>query len=156
MAKTPEPDAGQIPLFKPKQLPRGKHLSKQAIKAQRVMARYAIMAGGLGLIPMVRLAGQIAVGGLLLKLLNDLCRIYGVSFSDQQAKILIAGILGGAHYGWISRYLIRFAKGASPVGSFSGALLLRPAVSGALVYYIGKLFLVHLESGVWYAQGKSH
>lgn len=155
MAESDMLGAGQIPLLRPVQLPHRKNQSEKGLKAQRVIKKYTVIAGGLGLIPVVRLAGQVAVGGLLVKLLADLCRIYGVAFSDQQNKILVAAILGGAHYDWVSRYLMKFIGAYSPVPHSPAALLLRPAVSGLLVYHIGRLFLVHLESGVWHAAAEN-
>jgi len=138
-------------LFKPKQLPQTKRLSGKGFKAQATISKYSLIAGGVGMAPLGRFTGQVAVAGLLLKLLRDLYAIYHISFSEQQGKILIASILGGAHYGWISRYLMRFIGSYTPVLHGPGALLLRPAVSGLMVYYIGRLFLLHLESGVWHA-----
>jgi hypothetical protein len=50
----------------------------------------------------------------------------------------------------INKYtVIASGKGYTPVLNSAGSLLLRPAISGLLVYYIGKLFLSHLESGAW-------
>lgn len=144
-------ESGQIPLLRPTKELLGIKLSKKGLKAQRLVKRYSLMAGGLGVVPMTALVGQAAVAGLLLKLLNDLCRIYDVSFSDQQSKILIASILGGAHYHWISRYLTRFARSYFSLGRTPATMLLHPVISGVLVYYIGRLFLVHLESGVWHS-----
>jgi len=144
-------DAATIPLFKPNQLQHTKQLSENGLRAQRIIKKYSVIAGGIGVIPLARFTGQVAVAALLLKLLRDLCAIYNVSFSDQQDKVLIAAILGGAHYGWISRYLMTFIRSNSPALYSPGALILRPAVSGAMVYYIGRLFLIHLESGVWHA-----
>ena len=148
MADTDKSDDEKLPLLKPNQLPRRKKLSAKGLKAQRVINKYTILASGIGLIP-VPFAGQVAVGGLLVKMLNDLCRIYGLSFSDHQVKITVAAVLGGAHYDWISDYLMRYIKGYTPVLNSAGSLFLRPAISGLLVYYIGKLFLGHLESGAW-------
>ena len=148
MAERDKYDAEKIPLFKPNQLPRSKKLSAKGLKAQRAINKYTALASGIGLIP-VPLAGQVAVGGLLVKLLNDLCRIYELSFSDHQVKIIVTAILGGAHYEWISHYLMKYIKGYTPVLNSAGSLLLRPVISGLLVYYIGKLFLGHLESGAW-------
>ena len=148
MADTDTSNVDKIPLHKPNQLPRRRKLSAQGLKAQRVINKYTILASGIGFIP-VPLAGQVVIGGLLVKLLNDLCRIYGLSFSDHQIKIIVTAVLAGAHYDWISRYLMKYIKGYTPVLNSAGSLLLRPAISGLLVYYIGKLFLLHLESGVW-------
>lgn len=150
MAESDKTDAGQIPLLNPDKLPRRKKRSENTLKARRTILKYTVIAGGIGFLPAPGLAGQVAVGGLLVNLLDDLCRIYGISFSDQQNKILIAAILGGAHYDWISRYLMKFISAYRPVLHTPGVLVLRPAVSGMLVYYIGRLFLVHLESGVWH------
>ncbi|PKM36758.1 MAG: hypothetical protein CVV06_09400 [Gammaproteobacteria bacterium HGW-Gammaproteobacteria-10] len=148
MAVTDTPDNEKIPLYKPNQLPHRKKRSAKKAKAQRVLNKYTLIASGIGFIP-GPLAGQIAVGGLLAKLMDDLCKIYGLSFSDHQIKITVTAILGGAHYDWISHYLIKYVKGYIPISASTGSLLLRPAVSGLLVYYIGKLFLLHLESGAW-------
>ena len=148
MAETDKSDAEIIPLLKPNQLPRRKKLSVNGLKAQRIINKYTVIASGIGFIP-VPFAGQLAVGGLLMKMLNDLCRIYGLSFSDHQIKVIVTAILGGAHYDWISYYLMKYIKGYTPVLNSAGSLLLRPAISGLLVYYIGKLFLGHLESGAW-------
>lgn len=140
---------GKIPLYKPSQLPRRKkkRSAKQA-EARRVLSKYTLIASGIGFIP-APLAGQLAVGGLLAKLMSDLCAIYGLSFSDHQIKITVTAVLSGAHYDWISHYLIKYVKGYTPLSASAGSLLIRPAVSGLLVYYIGKLFLLHLESGAW-------
>lgn len=145
-------DNRQIPLLKPAQELRNLKLSTKSRQAQRLIRRYAFIAGGLGAFPLSRLAGQAVVATTLLKLLNDLCRLYDVRFSDQQNKILIASILGGAHYHWIGGYLTKLVTGCRPLmRSPAAALLLHPAIAGTLVYYIGRLFLVHLESGVWHA-----
>ena len=149
MAETEKSDAEKILFLKPNQLPRRKKLSAKGLKARRVVNKYTLIASSIGLIP-VPFAGQVAVGGLLVKMLNDLCLIYGLSFSDHQVKIIVTSVLGGAHYDWISDYLMKYIKGYTPVLNSAGSLLLRPAISGLLVYYIGKLFLGHLESGAWH------
>lgn len=148
MTATDTPENDKIPLYKPSQLPRHKGRSSKNKKARRILNKYTLIASGIGFIP-GPLAGQIAVGGLLAKLMDDLCKIYGLSFSDHQIKITVTAILGGAHYDWISHYLIKYVRGYTPISASTGSLLLRPAVSGLLVYYIGKLFLLHLESGAW-------
>ena len=148
MPQANKSDAKTIPLFKPNELPQTKKLSAKGLQAQRVIKKYTAIASGVGLIP-VPFVGQIAVAGLLAKLLNDLSKIYGISFSDHQIKNTVTAILGGAHAEWISRYLLKYIQGYSPAFNSIGSLLLRPAISGLVVYYIGKLFLGHLESGAW-------
>lgn len=110
--------------------------------------KYMAIAAGTGIVP-IPLFGQIAVAGLLAKLLTDLCKLYGVSFTDQQIKITISAILGGAHVEWLNHYLMKYIRGYAPFLRTPGALVLRPAISAMLVYYLGQLFLGHLEAGSW-------
>lgn len=148
MVRESQSDEKPIPLFKNKQLPRERKLSPRGRQAQRLINHFTVIAGGTGFIPLP-LAGQVAVGALLVKLLSDLCKLYGVSFSDHQIKITVTAILGGAHAEWLNHYLLKYIRGYTPGLYSTGALLLRPAISGLLVYYIGKLFLGHFESGAW-------
>ncbi|MGR8930152.1 MAG: hypothetical protein ACU836_05875 [Gammaproteobacteria bacterium] len=155
MAETKGLHENNIPLCRPDQLRRNRKLSATGREAQKTVIKAAAIAGGVGLIPLAGLSGQVVVGGLLLKLLRDLCRLYGATFSDQQYKILIAAILGGAHSDWISRYLAKLVRHYSSIPNSTAALLLRPATAGLTVYYLGRLFLYHLESGVWLSNNKT-
>ena len=137
-----------IPLFNDKRMLQRRKLSVKGLRAQRLINKYTAIASGSGFIP-VPLFGQFAVAGLLMKLLSDLCRIYGVSFSDHQIKITVTAILGGAHAEWLNHYLMKYIRGYIPILSSTGVLLMRPAMSGLLVYYIGKMFLGHFQSGAW-------
>ncbi len=148
MSDSEQNNAENVPVFKPHELPRGNKLSKKALKAQKVIRKYTLLAGSAGLIPGSYVT-QVAVMGLLIKLLNELCRIYDLSFSDHQIKIIVISILGGGHTEWISEYLLKFLKGNAPAVDYTVPLLLRPAISGFVVHYIGKLFLGHLETGAW-------
>ncbi|GAB4366035.1 MAG: hypothetical protein ACPW60_10760 [Methylohalobius sp. ZOD2] len=148
MAEVDKSDSNSIRLFKPSELPKSKRLSAKGINAQRVINKYSFMASGIGFVPSPIL-GQIAVGGILVKLLQDLCRIYGISLSDHKIKVIVASVLGGAHSEWIGYYLMKYIKNYSPALVPAGSYFLRPAISGLIVYYIGKLFLGHLESGAW-------
>ena len=148
MAEADETNVETAPLNKPKRPPRRKKLSARGLEAQRVINKYTAIAGGVGFIP-APFAVQVTLAGVLAKLLSDLCRIYGVSFTDHQIKIIVTAVLGGAHAEWINHYLLKYIKGYAPVLNPAGSLLLRPVVSGLTVYYIGKLFLGHFEAGSW-------
>lgn len=139
--------AKTIPLYKSNRLPKRK-LSANGIKGKRLINQYTAIAAGAGVVP-IPLFGQMAVAGLLGKLLTDLCKLYGVSFSDHQIKITISAILGGAHVEWLNHYLMKYIRGYTPVLRTPGDLVLRPAISAMLVYYLGQMFLGHLESGSW-------
>jgi len=140
-------DESQIPFLKKQELPAIKTLSSRGKAAKRALKKYSIIAGGFGFIssPVTR---QISIAALLGKLLNDMSHIYGQSFSENQSKILISAILGGVHAHWINRYLIKLIN-YTPLSIRSANILLRPAVSSSIVYYIGELFLIHFETGAW-------
>lgn len=112
-----------------------------------MLKNYSIIAGGIGLIT-GPVEHQVSIAILLGKLLNDMGHLYGLSFSDNQSKILVAAILGGVHTHWINRYLLKLFR-YTPVSIQSANIFLRPAITSSIVYYIGKLFLIHFESGVW-------
>ena len=137
----------QIPLFKKEELPGIKKLSPKGRAAKRTLKKYSLFAGGFGFItgPFAR---QISIAALLTKLLNDMSRIYGQSFSENQTKILISAILGGVHAHWINRYLLKVIR-YTPISIRSANILLTPVVTSSIVYYIGKLFLIHFETGAW-------
>lgn len=146
MSEQTPANESQIPLYKKDELPPIKRLSAKGKKAHRMLKRYALIAGGVGLISS-SLTHQVSTAALLTKLLNDMGQMYGLSFSDNQSKILVSAILGGAHAHWINHYLVKVIHRNTPWRSVG--MLLRPAVSGSVVYYIGRLFLIHLETGVW-------
>lgn len=136
-----------LPFLKKEAMPRVKTYSAKGKQAQQLLRKHSMIAGALGFI-----AGpielQISIAALLTKLLNDMSRLYGLSFSDNQSKILISAILGGVHSHWINRYLLKLTR-YTPISINSANLILRPTITGLIVYYIGKLFLIHFETGVW-------
>lgn len=140
-------DNNPLPFSKKEQLPNIKALSSNGKKAKRLLKNYSIIAGGIGLIT-GPVEHQVSIAILLGKLLNDMGHLYGLSFSDNQSKILVAAILGGVHTHWINRYLLKLFR-YTPVSIQSANIFLRPAITSSIVYYIGKLFLIHFESGVW-------
>ncbi len=136
-----------LPFSKKEALPRIRAYSANGKRAQQLLRKHSLIAGGLGFI-----AGpielQISIAALLAKLLHDMSRLYGLSFSDNQSKILISAILGGVHSHWINRYLLKLTR-YTPISIYSANLILRPTITSLIVYYIGKLFLIHFETGIW-------
>ncbi len=48
---------------------------------------------------------QVAVGGLISKMLYNLSALFGTKLTKQKNKAMIAAVLGGAHSEWVSVYL---------------------------------------------------
>jgi uncharacterized protein (DUF697 family) len=117
--------------------------------AAQVVDRFALYSGAAGLIP-VPVVDVAAVGGVQLQMLRRLSEIYGVPFSDNRGKSIIASLAGalipagtatGTAVGVGS-----MLKGLPGIGTLIGAVTM-PAFSAGATYAIGKLFIQHFASG---------
>jgi uncharacterized protein (DUF697 family) len=114
---------------------------------QRLIQRYIMLGAAAGAVP-VPLADQVLVGGLLGKMTYDLGQLYGIPVPKYRTKGLIFAILGGAHSLWISRYLIGYGTLFIPGLNVYGNFVVKPAISAAIVYAIGQLFLGQFSRGI--------
>lgn len=117
-------------------------------QARKIVNNYTLLAGSLGLVPIPSIY-QIAVGGLLGKMLYDLSELYGTNLSRQKNKAIIASVLGGAHSEWITVYLGNNIKKVLPGMVAIGTGVARPVVAAGITYTIGRLFIKHFDSGAW-------
>jgi len=122
-----------------------KQLKKRALK---IVNHYSLLSVGMGLIPN-SFFYQIAVGGLLSKMLYDLSELYGTSLTKQKNKAIIASVLGGAHSEWITVYLGDNVEKVLPGMVTIGNAIARPVVAAAITYAIGRLFVKHFDTGAW-------
>jgi len=122
-----------------------KQLRKRALK---IVNNYTLLSGGVGLIPNPFFY-QVAVGGLLGKMLYDLGELYGTSLTKQKNKAIIASVLGGAHSEWITVYLGDNIEKILPGMSVISNTIARPVVAAGITYAIGRLFVKHFDSGAW-------
>ena len=117
-------------------------------EAMKIVKKHVLLSGGIGLIP-APFFDQIVIAGVLAKMLNDLCKLYGLEFTDHKIKAIVASALGGAHSGWITYYLVNYLGKLAPGINAVGNFVTRPIISGAITFAIGKLFVFHFESGSW-------
>ena len=117
--------------------------------ASQLVDRLSLWSGAAGLIP-VPLVDIAAVGGVQLHMLRRLSEIYGVPFSENRGKSILASIAGAvipastantAAIGTMS-----LIKGLPGFGSVIGALTM-PVVSAGATWVIGKVFIQHFASG---------
>jgi uncharacterized protein (DUF697 family) len=111
-------------------------------KARRRVDYYAALAGTVGVLPMPVL-DMLTVGGLQLKLIHDLSRIYGTPFSGQRAKAAIAALIGGVQTGLIIKSLFKYI----PVYGYAVMAMPSAFAASALTYAIGRVFIHHFELG---------
>jgi uncharacterized protein (DUF697 family) len=114
-------------------------------RATAVVKRLSLWSGACGLIP-IPLVDLAAVGGVQIEMLRRISKIYGVPFSQNSGKALIAGIAGSmipASSGVGATSLI---KGIPGIGT-AVSLLTMPTLSMGATYAIGMAFIQHFATG---------
>jgi uncharacterized protein (DUF697 family) len=89
---------------------------------------------------------MIALSGLQLKMLHSLANLYGIDFSENRGKSLIASLLGAGAPLSFSGNLASLGKTIPFYGHVMGMISLS-VLGGASTYAIGKVFIQHFESG---------
>jgi uncharacterized protein (DUF697 family) len=113
--------------------------------ASKLVDRFAVWSGVAGLIP-VPVVDVVAVGGLQIQMLRRISQIYGLDFSENRGKALIAS-LAGTMIPATSGMGAASALKAVPILGLMASVLVMPALSAGATYAIGKAFIQHFESG---------
>jgi len=111
-------------------------------QASQLVDRLSLWSGAAGLIPLP-LVDVAAVGGVQFYMLRRLSEIYGVPFSDNRGKSILASVTGSLIPASASTSVIKSLPG---IGTVIGALTM-PVVSAGATWVIGKLFIQHFASG---------
>jgi uncharacterized protein (DUF697 family) len=104
-------------------------------QAEAIVRSHVAYAGGAGLLSL-GFADILVVPVIQLRMLQSLCGLYGVSFTEEWGKNIIAALVGTA----ASRSL---AYRAVPVLGF----IAPPVCNAATTWALGKVFIQHFESG---------
>ncbi len=116
--------------------------TEQAALARKAVRNATLISTGAGLIP-IPLVDVLSVGVNQVMLVRKLCTIYGMEFSTQRAKSLIAALLGGVETGLIMNSLAKVI----PIVSYSSFAIPNAILSSAMTYAIGHVFIRHFEMG---------
>jgi len=123
--------------------------AERAVAAERMIDHYTLWSGAAGLVP-IPLADIVAVGGVQVQMLRKLSELYGVPFSDNMGKSVIAGLVGSllpASAATTTAMGITSALKLIPgVGTIIAAVTM-PAYSAGATYLIGKVFAQHFATG---------
>jgi len=107
--------------------------------ATKLVDRFALWAGGAGLIP-IPLVDVATVAGVQIQMLRRLSQIYDVPFSDNRGKSVIAGLLGSTIPATSGMGMASVLKMVPLIGTPLGSLMM-PALSAGATYAIGKVFI---------------
>ena len=127
------PDATETP-------PDGRRAS-----AVKLVERFSLWSGAAGLIP-VPFVDATAVGAVQIQMIRRISQIYGVPFSDNQGKALIASLIGSMIPASSGIGAASLLKGVPLVGTAVGAFVM-PVLSAGATYAIGMAFVQHFASG---------
>ena len=117
--------------------------------ASKLVDRFSLWSGAAGLVP-IPLVDVAAVGGVQLQMLRRLSEIYGVPFSDNMGKSVVASLAGSVIPASTATTAAvgvgSFMKAVPGVGTVIGAITM-PVISAGATYVIGKVFIQHFASG---------
>jgi len=104
-------------------------------QAESIVQRNVLWASGLGLLSF-GMADIVITPAVQLKMIQEVCSLYGVGFTEEWGKNLIAALLGTATAGAVGIRMVPV------VGMFAA-----PVSAGVATYLLGKVITQHLESG---------
>jgi uncharacterized protein (DUF697 family) len=113
--------------------------------ASKLVERFALWSGAAGLVPLP-LLDIVAVGGLQLQMLRRLSQLYGVPFSSNRGKSIIASLMGSMIPATSGMGVASALKAIPAIGTAAGTLTMSGVSAGA-TYAIGKVFIQHFASG---------
>ena len=113
--------------------------------AEKLVERFSLWGGAAGFIP-VPFVDLATVGGVQIQMLRRISRIYGVPFSENRGKALIAALAGAmlpASSGLGAASLVK----SVPIAGAVVSALAMPTLSAGATYAIGMAFIEHFASG---------
>jgi uncharacterized protein (DUF697 family) len=114
-------------------------------RALKIVERFALYSGAAGLIP-VPLVDVAAVGGVQFQMLRRLAEVYGVPFTREKARSVIASAVGAIVPLASASGVVSAVKSVPVVGTTLGVIT-APAFAGGATYLLGKVFIQHFASG---------
>ena len=114
-------------------------------RATKLVERFSLWSGAAGLIP-VPFVDLVAVGGVQIQMLRRISQIYGVPFSKNRGRAVIAGLAGTMIPATTGIGMSSYIKSVPFIGTAVGAIT-TPALSVGATYAIGMVFVQHLATG---------
>ena len=115
-------------------------------ETNKIIRRNMYYAMGAGVVP-IPVFDLAAITGLQMKMLYQFSHVYDVSFPKNLIRSTLASLIGGIGAiplaGIIAGSVIKAIPGIGNVAS----VLTLPVTAGAITYAIGKIFVMHFESG---------
>lgn len=110
--------------------------------ADTVIRNHVIWSMGAGFIPIL-IADIFAVSALQLDMIRQLCKVYGVDFSETQGKAIVTSLTSSTIARVTAGSVVKLIPG---LGSLLGGATVS-AFAGASTYALGEVFKRHFQTG---------
>ena len=114
----------------------------KAVEAHEIILKYVAWASGGALIPLP-LFDVVAITAFEVTMLKRLCQLHGLEFRQQWGKSLIGALIGTLQTGLLAGSVLKLIPGIG----LAGGVISTAAIAGAMTYAIGKVFVMHFETG---------
>jgi len=114
--------------------------------AGSIITTYAAAASAAGLIP-IPVVDMTAIAGIQLKMVHSLSRLYGIPFSHDWAKSVLASLTGSVASEGLGRFGLASALKLIPGVGHVASLLAMPGMAFMATSVVGQIFTQHFESG---------
>ena len=114
-------------------------------RAEKKVRFYSLLGIPAGLLPLPALDLAL-IGGLQLKMVHELTKIYETPFKKSVVKSVITALVSASTSMPTARLAASALKIVPALGAWSGAIAMS-STSSALTYAVGKVFITHFESG---------
>ncbi|CAH9058242.1 hypothetical protein PSECIP111951_01873 [Pseudoalteromonas holothuriae] len=112
--------------------------------AQLIVDKYTKWSFGSGLIP-IPAVDLVALTGIQIKMISELAKVYGQSYSDNKIRGTLSAVIGGSFPQTLGGAgLSSFLKAVPIIGTLS-SLAFMPVVSAASCHAVGTTFIRHFE-----------
>lgn len=117
--------------------------------SQKIVKRNTYIAAGVAAVPVLPPGVDIAaLGGVQVLMIKQLSDLYRVPFKENVARNVVAALVGTLSSRVLAAGVVGSMLKVLPgFGAVIGGLLALPAVSGAVTYALGKVFVKHFEEG---------
>jgi uncharacterized protein (DUF697 family) len=117
--------------------------SDKAKHADTIIRNHIAWSMGASFLVPIPIADIFAVGALQLDMIRQLCRAYGVPFSETQGKAIVSALTSSTLARAGARSLIKLVPG---LGTLIGGITVS-IFNGASTYALGEVFKRHFETG---------
>jgi len=117
-------------------------VDERAKHAETIIRNHVVWSMGAGMIP-VLIADIFAVSALQLDMIRQLCKVYGVDFSETQGKAIVTSLTSSTIARVTAGSIVKIIPG---LGSLLGGVTVS-VFAGASTYALGEVFKKHFELG---------